>query len=181
LEVPIIGQSFPQNKDLDAVGLSDLVLLDAIVFKQKWGMLGGGPGLIIPTMNPEQISSRKWSAGLALFALNTKTKGIQWGALVQQFFNFAGDENRPNQNFMMIQPILNVILGKGRFIQFNPIMNFNWTNETYTVPIGVNFGKAFAKNLSVLVGPEFTVSGPNKGDFLFRFQLNTMFPPVKNK
>jgi hypothetical protein len=43
----------------------------------------------------------------------------------------------------------------------------------------LSFVKAFAKNLSAFVAPEYVVSGPNQGDFTFRFQLNAMFPPSK--
>jgi hypothetical protein len=176
MEIPIIGQTYPNSPELDATGLSDLTLLDVIVFKQKWGLLGTGPGLIIPTTKPEQISSGKWSAGIAAVALNTKTKGLQWGLLVQQFFNFAGANDKPNQNFMIVQPIFNKILGGGKYLQISPIMNFNWTTSDYTIPIGFNFGQAFAKNLSAQLGPEYVLSGHNKGDFTFRFQLNAMFP-----
>lgn len=179
LEVPIIGQTFPNSPDSDATGLADLVLLDAIVFKQKWGMLGAGPALIIPTMNPEQISSRKWSTGAAFVLLNTKTKGLQWGVLAQQFFDFAGDSDRENKNFMIFQPILNKILTGGKFIQLGSIFNFNWTDNTYNIPIAINYGKAFSKGLSVQAGPEYVVSGPNKGDFTVRVQINAMFAPTK--
>jgi hypothetical protein len=130
-------------------------------------------------MNPEAISSRKWSAGAMLVALNTKTKGLQWGALIQQYFAFGGDETLPNQTFMLFQPIVNKIFGGGYFVQFNPIMNFNWTNKTYTIPVSLAIGKAFAKNLSASVAPEYILNGPNKSDFTFRFQLNAMFPPSK--
>jgi hypothetical protein len=176
LEVPIIGQTLPENNAVNATGLGDLILLDVIAFKQKWGLLGAGPGLIIPVMKPEPISSRKWAAGATVVALNTMTKGLQWGALAQQFFSFGGDDNRPAQSFMLFQPIFNKMLGGGKFIQFNPIMNFNWTNSTFNIPLGISYGKAFAKNLSVSVGGEYTVSGPGQGDFTFRFNLNTMFP-----
>lgn len=181
LEVPLVSQTFPQNQELSGTGFGDLTLLDAVVFKQKWGLLGAGPGLIIPTMNPPQISSRKWAAGVAGIVLNTQTKGLQWGVLAEQFFAFAGDANRKNKNFMLFQPILNKIFSGGQFIQFSPIFNFNWTDNTYNIPLSVNAGKAFAKNLSVLVGPEYVVAGPNKGDFTIRFQLNAMFPTTSKK
>lgn len=181
LEVPMVSQTFTKSPALNGTGLSDLVILDAIVFKKKWGLLGAGPGLIIPTMNPPQVSSRKWAAGLAGIVLNTQTKGLQWGVLAQQFFDFGGDANRMNKNFMLFQPILNKLLPGGRFIAFSPTFNFNWTDNTYNIPLSVNVGKAFAKNLSILVGPEYVVAGPAQGDFTFRFQLNAMFPPAKNK
>jgi len=177
LEVPIVSQTFPENQELDATGMSDVSLLDVIVVKQKWGMFGAGPALTIPVMKPAPISIRKWAAGFALVAMNTQTKGLQWGVLAQQFFTFAGDSERSNESFMLFQPIFNFMLSKGKFVQVNPIMNFNWTNQTYNIPIAINVGKAFSRSMSALIGPEYVISGPNENDFTFRFQLNAMIPP----
>jgi hypothetical protein len=178
LEVPLIGQSFPAMQQKDATGLGDLIILDAIAFKKKFGLLGVGPALIIPVMKPEQISGRKWGAGVTGVYLNTATKGIQWGALAEQFFTFGGDADRPETQFMLFQPIFNKIMSKGKFLQFSPIMNFNWTNSTYNIPLSLAFGKAFAKNLSVSAGAEYVVSGPDQGDFTIRLNFNAMFVPV---
>lgn len=177
LEAPLIGQTFPQAPALDATGLSDLILLDAVVFKKDWGLLGVGPGLILPTASDRPLGSGKWSAGLAGVYLNTRTKGLQFGILAQQYLSFAGDSDRPDQNFMLFQPIFNKILGNGYFLQFSPIMNFNWEQDTYTVPLAVGFGRAFARNLSMFIAPEYVVSGPNRGDFTIRLNINTMFAP----
>jgi hypothetical protein len=177
LEAFIVGQSFPDTPQLDAVGLSDLIFIDLVVFKRSWGMVGVGPGLIIPTMKPEAISSGKWSAGPSGALLITKTKGFSWGVIVQQYFGFAGQNDKPSQNFMLFQPVINKLLGGGKYLSFSSIFNFDWENDLYNIPVGVNFGKAFAKNLSLLFGPEYVVSGTNKGDLTFRFQINAMFPP----
>jgi hypothetical protein len=179
LELPIIGQTFPETPELDATGLSDVIILDLIAFKQKWGLLGIGPGIIIPTMYPKSISSGKWSAGFTAVALNTKTKGLQFGVLVQQFFSVAGSSDRPKKNFMLFQPIFNKVLSKGYFFGVSPIMTFDWENSAYNIPLAISFGKAFAKNLSAFIAPEYVVSGSSQGDFTLRFQLNAMFPPSK--
>ena len=60
--------------------------------------------------------------------------------------------------------ILSKILGKGHFLQFSPIMQFDWEQGTYDIPISLVFGKAFAKNLTMSVGPEYVIFGP-KGRF----------------
>ncbi len=179
LEIPIIGQTFPKTPQLDATGLSDLILLDVIAFKQKWGLLGVGPGLVIPTVNPPQISGGKWCAGITGVALNTKTKGTQFGVLAQQFFSFAGSNSSAARNFMLFQPIFNKVLGGGYFMGVSPIMLFDWQNNLYTIPLNISIGKAFAKNLSAFVAPQYVVSGPNNGDFTIQFQINAMFPPTK--
>lgn len=181
LEVPIIGQTFPAKPSLDATGLSDLIIADLVAFKQKWGIIGGGPVLLIPTTKPEPISGGKWCAGFDAVVLNTKTKGFLFGVLIQQYFSFAGSSNRQNRNFMLFQPLLNKIFKNGFFMGASPIMTFDWVNDTYSVPIILTFGKAFAKNLSAFIGPQYMLSGPNKGDVTVQFQLNAMFPPNKKK
>jgi hypothetical protein len=179
LELPIISQTYPKQPPLDATGLSDLILLDVVAFKQKWGLLGAGPGLIIPTINPSPVSGGKWCLGFTGVLLDTKTKGLQFGLLVQQFFSIAGGSS-PTRNFMLFQPIFNKVLGDGYFIGISPIMTFDWQNNAYNIPISVSFGKAFAKNLSAFIAPQYVISGPGVGNFILQFQLNAMFPPTKS-
>lgn len=180
-ELPIIGQTYPMSSNLDATGLSDLVIIDIIAFKKDWGILGVGPGLIVPTASENVIGSGKWSAGVTGLYLNTKTKGLQFGVLAQQFNSFAGESGRATKNFMLFQPIFNKILSKGYFLQIAPIFTFDWENDNYNFPLTIAIGKAFAKNLTMNIGPEYVISGPNKGDFTIRLNLNTMFAPAEGK
>jgi hypothetical protein len=177
LELPVISQTYPQKPSLNATGLSDIGLVDLIAVKQKWGLWGAGPALIIPTFNPAPVSAGKWCIGLTGLILNTKTKGLQFGMSVQQYYSFAGSGNIPARNFMLFQPILNKILDQGYFIGISPFLTFDWGNGTYNIPVSVNFGKAFAKNLSAFIAPQYVISGPNQGDFILQFQINAMFPP----
>lgn len=176
LEFLVISQTLSDSSNIgNGTGIADLAFIDVIAFKKKWGLYGIGPALIIPTASPEIFGSGKWSAGLAGVLLYTKQKGMQIGALAQQYFSFAGDENRDDVNFMLLQPIFNLILGKGFFFQFSPTMKLDWENNTYTVPIGPSIGKAFAKNLSMSIGTEYLVSGPSEGDFVIKLNINAMF------
>jgi len=177
LEAPIVSQTFP-NHELDATGLSDFILIDVIAFKKKFGLLGIGPALIIPTASSEYLGSGKWSAGLAGVFL-TKAFGLTLGVLGQQFVSFAGDAQRADQNYMLFQPIITKIFKKGYFMNFSPIMKFDWENSDYNIPLGINFGKAFAKNLTMFVGGEYVVSGPGQGDFTIRLNINAMFASTK--
>lgn len=151
LEVPVVGQTLP-NSQLDATGLSDLILVDVIAFKTKIGLLGIGPSLIIPTASSEFLGDSKWSPGLAGVFM-TKGFGMTLGLLGQQYVSVGGSSERPDQNYMLFQPIVTKIFDHGYFMNFSPIMKFDWKNSTYNIPLGVNFGKAFAKNLSMFFGP----------------------------
>ncbi|MFD1316440.1 hypothetical protein [Namhaeicola litoreus] len=176
LEVPVISQTMP-NSEFDATGLSDLILVDVIAFKTKIGLLGIGPSLILPTANSDYLGSGKWSAGAA-GVIMTKAFGLTVGVLGQQYFSFAGDTDRADQNFMLFQPIVTKIFKEGYFMNFSPIMKFDWENNDYNIPLGVNFGKAFAKNLSMFIGGEYVISGPGQGDFTIRLNINAMFAPA---
>ena len=56
-----------------------------------------------------------------------------------------------------------------------PIMKLDWENKAYNIPFGLNFGKAFAKNLTMFLEAEYVVSGPGRGDFTIRLNMNAMF------
>lgn len=176
LEVPVASQTLP-NSDLDATGLTDFIFIDVIAFKTKFGLLGVGPSLSIPTASSPILGTGKWSAGLAGTFI-TKLAGLRVGILAQQFNSFAGDSERADQNYMMFQPFVTKIFKKGYFMNLSPIMKFDWENDAYNIPIGINVGKAFAKNLSLFIGTEYVVSGPNKGDFVLRLNINTMFSSI---
>ena len=177
LEVPVVSQTLPEKR-FDATGLSDLVFVDVIAFKTKIGLLGIGPSLILPTASSEYLGAGKWSAGAAGVYM-TKGFGLTLGLLAQQYTSFAGDNDRPDQNFLLLQPIVTKIFNQGYFLNFSPIMKLDWENTAYNIPLGINFGKAFAKNLSLFIGGEYVVSGPGQGDFTLRLNINAMFAPVK--
>ena len=179
LEFPVVSQTYAPESPANATGMGDMILLDAIAFKQAWGLLGVGPALMMPTGSPDVLTTGKWSAGLAVVGLYTKVKGWQLGALGQQFFSVAGDADRPDQNFLLLQPIINKIVGGGYFLQFSPIMKFDWENQQNSIPLSLSFGKAFAKNLSMTLAPQYVVSGPGQGDFTLQVNINTMFAATK--
>ncbi len=173
LEAPVASQTFP-NAEMDATGLTDFILIDMIAFKTKIGVMGIGPSLSMPIASSPLLGTGKWSAGLAGTFL-TKLAGLQVGVLAQQFISFAGDSERADQNFMVLQPIVTKVFKSGYFMNVSPIMKFDWENDAYDIPLGINVGKAFAKNLSLFIGTEYVLSGPNKGDITVRLNINTMF------
>jgi hypothetical protein len=166
----------PDNST-DATGVSDLILIDIVAFSQKWGILGIGPALSMPTASSEYLGSGKWSVGLAGVVLYKKIPKLTLGVLAQQFVSFAGDANREDVNHMLFQPVITKVFNKGVFVNFSPTMVFDWESDKYNIPVGLNVGKAFAKNLSMFIGPEYVVSGPGKGNFTIRLNINTMFSP----
>jgi hypothetical protein len=157
LEVPVVSKTV-SNPELTTTGLSDLIFVDVIAFKTKIGLLGIGPSLIIPTASSDYLGSGKWNSGLAGVFM-TKGFGLTLCVLGQQYVSVGGDSNRADQNYMLFQPIVTKIFKGGYFMSFSPIMKFDWENDAYNIPLGVNFEKAFSKNLSLFLDAEYVVSG----------------------
>jgi hypothetical protein len=175
LELPLTSQTFGKDSGKNATGLGDILLVDILVKKVPWGKFGVGPCLGFPTATEPILGSGKWSAGIAGVILYNKNPEWMLGAVAQQYFSYAGDASRPPRNYMMFQPIFNLLLNKGWFLMFNPILTLDWHNGDYTVPVPFGFGKALAKNLSFYLMPEYIVSGPTARSFVIQFNMNTMF------
>lgn len=176
LEVPIISQTVTDKASkFNATGLGDIILLDIITLKTKWGQAGLGPGILIPLANPETLGTGKWCAGPTGIIVYTKIPKLQLAALVQQFYSFDGDPDRVDQNFMYFQPQITKLFNKGYFLQTFPIMKFDWENDKYNIPVNLLFGKAFARDRSMYIGPQYVISGPNKNSWSIMFNINTMF------
>ncbi|MGG7034839.1 MAG: hypothetical protein ACI7YS_06540 [Flavobacterium sp.] len=149
--------------------------MDVIVLKTKWGQTGLGPGILIPLANPETLGTGKWCAGPIGIIVYTKIPKLQLAALAQQFYSFGGDENRADQNFMYFQPQITKLFNKGYFLQTFPIMKLDWENKKHSIPVNLMFGKAFAKNNSMFIGPQYIVSGSNENSWSIMLNINTMF------
>ena len=175
IEFPITSQTYGSEPDLNATGLSDMTLADVMAVKTSWGKFGIGINLGFPTATSSVLGSGKWTAGPTAIIFYNKPKHLMLGIVVNQYFSYAGSPSRPKVNYMNIQPFLDVIFNKGYFIMINPIMTLDWQKGDYTIPVAFGFGKAFAKNLSSYIMPEYIISGPTKNTLIIQFNLNAMF------
>jgi hypothetical protein len=175
IEFPVTSQTYGSEPELNATGLADMTLGDALCFKTSWGKWGVGFNAGFPTATMPVLGSGKWTIGPTAILFYNKPKHVMLGMVVNQYFSYAGSPSRPAVNYMNIQPFIDVIFNKGYFIMINPIFNLDWQNGNYTFPVGLGFGKAFAKNLSCFIMPEYVISGPTKNTFIIQFNLNGMF------
>jgi len=176
LEAPLISQTVSDNASkFNATGTGDFIVLDAITYRAKWGQVGVGPALLIPLASPQTLGTGKWCAGPTAIVVYTKIPKLQLAFLVQQFFSFSGDPQRPGQNFMYFQPQITKLFDKGLFLQTFPIMKLDWKNDKYNIPVNLLLGKAFAKDRSMYLGPQYVVSGALKDTWSIFFNINTMF------
>ena len=149
--------------------------------KVTWGF---GPILSFPT-GGESRGTDKWSIGPSIVAL---VMPGQWvvGALVNNVWSFAGDEDAPDVNAFLLQPFINYNFGEtGWYLSFSPIITSNWeapSGQGWIVPLGGTVGKLWRvgkKGLPVntQVGAFYNVVRPDAGpNWSTRVQVQILLP-----
>jgi hypothetical protein len=144
--LPIVYQPYVGTPNSGKNGLGDLnptfFLSPAKPGKLIWGF---GPSFLISTATNKALGSGKWAAGPSLVVL-TQTGHWTIGALVNNIWSFAGQQDRAAVNSFLLQYFLNYNLKKGWYLTSQPIITSNWRAEPgdrWTVPVGGGFGRIF--------------------------------------
>jgi len=105
------------------------------------------------------------------------------GALVNNVWSFAGNDDRNDVNFFLLQYFVNYNYPSGWYLTTSPIGTANWEadrGEKWTVPFGGGFGKVFSiGNQPVNANTQvfYNVEKPtNGGGFQWRWQIQLLFP-----
>ena len=131
--LPIITES-PFGKS----GLGDLVLFDLLVFGESWGRWGVGPVMLLPTATSDLLGGEKWATGPAIGFVAQSNK-LLWGLFNQNLFSFAGNGDRDDVRWSILQPIVNYSLNK-RWSIGSSEMNvvYDWRKGAWAaLPLGI--------------------------------------------
>jgi Putative MetA-pathway of phenol degradation len=179
--LPIIDQKNVLN-DGSQSGLGDTV--QSFFFSPKdpvggW-IVGVGPAMLLPTATDDLLGQDQWALGPTAVVLKQTATGWTYGALMNQLWSVAGDEQRPEVNAMFLQPFLTKGLGKGRTVSLNLESTYDWERKQWTIPMNLGYSKV-SKLGSQLVSwqggvrvyLDAPVGGPNWG---LRFTFTLLFP-----
>ena len=176
--IPVVSiPDFANERGMETTGLGDIVITGFYVPESKGLVWGAGPVVEFPTGGGIR-GSQKWSAGPSILGLIQKGDWT-FGALGNNTWSFAGDENRPDVNRMLLNVFLVKQLGSGWAISSAPIITADWTAEEgqqWVVPVGLGVSKL------MLIGGKFPINvvtqlynnvvKPDFGpEWQFRFQL----------
>ena len=172
----------PQPGD-GATGLGDinysLFVSPAKPEKFIWGV---GPSVMFPSASNDQLGSGKWSAGPTGVIL-VQPKWGTYGGLVRQLWSFAGDDDRPSVNQMLIEPFINYNLDGGWYLISDMILTANWnasSSQRWTVPLGGGVGKLLKiGNQAINVRTEAycnVVTPDSAPDWQWGFTIQFLFP-----
>jgi hypothetical protein len=98
-----------------------------------------------PTASEDILGTGKWTAGPSALGVYM---GPKWkiGGLVQQYWDYAGDDDRSDVNIMNLQYFVYYSLSDTMSIGAAPNIIANWdldSENAWTVPIGIGFNKTF--------------------------------------
>ena len=184
---PVIYQPEVEEGQGDEFGLGDINFTAFFSPKKPYkGVIwGAGPIFVFPTASDEKLGTEKWSAGPSAVALTIQGPWL-YGALINNVWSFAGDDDRENVNAMLIQPFVNYNLPEGWYLTSSPIITANWeadSDNTWLVPVGGGVGKIFRignQPMNALIQAFYNVEKPAVvGDWTLRFQLQFLFPKSK--
>lgn len=184
---PVIYQPEVVEGSGDEFGLGDINLTAFFSPKSptKGIIWGVGPIFVFPTATDEKLGSEKWSAGPSAVALTVQGPWL-YGALVNNVWSFAGDNDRDDVNAMLIQPFANYNLPDGWYLVSSPIITANWeadSDNTWLVPLGGGVGKIFrigSQPMNAQMQAFYNMDKPAVvGDWTLRFQLQFLFPKGK--
>ncbi len=173
----------PDNLDIDRkTGIGDMVLWTAFSNSYKPpNIFGFGPTIMLDTASDDKLGTGKWSAGPMALAFHVGEKWI-YGAVVQQWWSFAGDDDREDVSLMDLQYVLRYRASPTTNIGFGPNIRANWKADKenrWTVPVGIG-GDVLVKAgpLPVKLGAELYYYVEKPDDFGPEWQLRIMVSPV---
>lgn len=180
--LPVIDQK-NVVEDGSQSGLGDTV--QSLFFSPKaptssgW-IVGLGPAALLPTATDDLLGQEQWALGPTAVMLKQTGSGWTYGALMNQLWSVAGDDDRPEVNAMFLQPFLSKALGQGRTIALNTESTYDWERQQWTIPINLGYSRVskFGSQLvSCQGGVRYYAEAPEGGaDWGLRFTFTLLFP-----
>jgi hypothetical protein len=179
--LPVV--SAPNGRGGTTAGLGDLNVFDVFPFlwKQAKLELGVGPQLTFPTATSSTTGTGKWQAGLVGLAVAPRKWGIA-GVLVTWQHSFAGDNTRPTQNGLVVQPLIIYNLPSGWYLRSTAAWDFDLAQNQYAIPIGFGAGKVWlldgGRTVNIFAEPQWTLAHDGVGQPKFQLfaGVNLQFP-----
>jgi hypothetical protein len=181
--LPLIHQPELRPGSGETSGLGD-IQQSFFLSPAKPGALiwGAGGTLQLPTATDDVLGQGKWGAGPTVGALTIQGPWVI-GAIINNVWSFAGDEDRKAVNRMFLQPFVNYNFRGGSYVNFVPKITADWEaqgSERWTVPIGGGVGKILrigALPLDAQLGAYYNVVRPDSGpEWELRAQVQLIFP-----
>lgn len=124
-----------------------------------------GPQFSFPTATRDELGSGKFSMGPSGLLL-LQTKALSIGLSASQMWSVFGNDSRPDVNESEVQPFIAWHIGKGRTISANLDYSYDWTAETWSLPVSLSFSKIVKlgeQTVSLSIGGKYWIDPDRNG------------------
>jgi len=179
---PVISQYNITGEGTHQSGLGDAVV--SAFFspaESKNGITwGAGPVLLVPTATNDYLGTKKLGAGPTAVALIQKS-GFTFGALLNQVWSIAGDDDRSDISSMFFQPFFSYNWKTGAGIGANFEMTQDWKGNNTVLwfnPILTAVTSLGKQKTQFAIGPRLNLAAPDgaKADLGVRAVVVFLFP-----
>jgi len=174
--LPVVSQYNISGAGESQSGLGDAVVsafFSPKVSKVTWG---AGPVFLVPT-GGDHFSANKLGIGPTAVALY-QTKGWTFGALVNQIWSVAGDEDYGDVSNLFFQPFFTYNWKSGAGLGGNFELTQNWKAETTNLwfnPVVSAVTSLGKQKMQFAVGPRFNLSAPESAQSKFGVRAVMVF------
>lgn len=187
--IPIVKAPIPKptedglNWDT-TTGMGDIIAFSLVkppsTGNFQWGI---GPTLTMPTATNDGLGAEKWSAGPAAIALYSSPK-MTYGALVQQWWSFAGDNDREDVSLMNAQYFFTYQINRQWSFVTAPTIIANWeadSDDRWSVPVSAGVAYSFMADkvpVRLLLEPQYYLVQPDSygAQWNVRFAIAVVLP-----
>lgn len=178
--LPIVAQYNITDVGESEAGLGDTTLSNFFSPTNAKFTWGAGPAFLIPTGTNDYLSAKKFGIGPTAVALY-QSNGNTFGALVNQIWSVAGDEDRSDVNALYFQPFFTHNWKSGAGVSANFEITQNWEASTTTVwfnPAVSALTSLGKQKTQFSIGPQFNLAAPDGAlaDFGVRAVVALIFP-----
>ncbi len=188
--IPVVFKQPFFNRDSfswdDESGLGDIQYMGLVGKNLPGGLvMAGGFTTAFPTATHDALGMGKWQAGPAL-AVATIQKKYILGFLYQQWWSFAGQDDRSSVNASALQVFYFLNFPGGWQVGGAPVITANWMadeDNKYNVPVGLGVSKTLRLGkLPVRIGLEYQHSLVQEDEWgrdnLIKFTITPVIPAL---
>jgi hypothetical protein len=181
---PVFKEPDTRNSSDHDTGLGDIQLLTLAGpnRQDKW-VWGVGVTSIFPTATEDTLGNDLYQAGPAGMVFNIGKPWI-YGALVQHWWSYAGDDDAPDISRTDVQYVVRYSLPDAWSIGMGPTVVIDWeadSDNRWTVPVGLGLTKTVRWGkmpIKFRVEGHYSVIRPDDygSEWVLRLQMNPVIP-----
>ncbi len=179
--LPVINQYNITGEGQTETGFGDAVISGFISPKaSKNGFTwGAGPVFLVP-IGKDYFTADKFGIGPTVVALR-QANGFTYGALINQIWSIAGNDERQDVSQLFFQPFLNYNWASGAGVGTNFEITQNWKGDNTLVwmnPSVSGITSLGKQKVQLAIGPRFNLAAPEnaKANWGVRAVVVFLFP-----